>query len=336
MSLTSIVRGIIRERALGNGPGDSRDNRVTRDEAQWLIPDEATIARLRRFSLNHGLRPVDGLVGEHRSRRKGSAPEFSDYAPYTPGDDVRRIDWNAYARFDTLYVRESEITTELDVHLLVDTSASMNWTGDSRRDTKLQMARRISAVLSWIALARSDRVSITGFTDTIAETFGTLQGRGMVVPAATHLAGLNGGGESSLVDSVETYIVGRPRAGVMIVMSDLIGLSAEDLDALLASLSNHRWRAALIHIQDPLESEPVGLASAQDVVEIEDLETGIRQRVNMRSDTLRRYTLAREHWLMDLRATATRRSVPLVTVDTAMRIDPDVLLKLERAEVVLS
>src|SRR5699024_2811892 len=134
--------------------------------------DDATIGRLRRFSLNHGLRPVDGLVGEHRSRRRGAAPEFSDFSPYTPGDDMRRIDWNAYARFETLYVRESEVTAELDVHVLVDASASMAWQAGGGRESKLHLAQRVGALLAWIALARADRVSITGIGDGKPETFG--------------------------------------------------------------------------------------------------------------------------------------------------------------------
>lgn len=331
MSLRSLVRGIV-----GGRSETPRMESASGGAAQQLIPPDATIARLRRFSLNHGLRSVDGLVGEHRSRRRGAAPEFSDYAPYTPGDDVRRIDWNAYARFDTLYVRESEITTELDVHVLVDTSASMDWSGDRNRDTKLQTARKVASLVCWIALARSDRVSITSVTDKPGETFGPLQGRGMVVPAATHLSGLDGGGESSLAAAVETYVLGRPRSGFLIVLSDLIGVSADAFDHALATLSNNRWRAVVVHIEDPLESDPGGLGAVHDVLEIEDPETGMRQRINLRADTLQRYARDRDSWLADLLAMASKRSVPMLTVGTDSRIDPDVLMELERSGVITS
>ena len=335
INVRGFIRGIGRDRLQRRPAGDDRD-RPDVPAAQQLIPDEATIGRLRRFSLNHGLRPVDGLVGEHRSRRRGAAPEFSDFSRYTPGDDIRRIDWNAYARFETLYVRESEITTELDMHLLVDTSASMNWSGSRERETKRQTAQRIGALLAWIALSRSDRVSITGIGDGVPETFGPVQGRGMVVPAAARLAGLEPGGAASLVDAVDAYVRARPKSGILVIISDLIGVTTEDLDRVLARLANGRWRTAIIHVEDPLESDPVGLAEAHEVLEIQDPETGLRQRINLQPETVSRYVRGRDAWLADLAATASRRSVPLIRISNRMRMDPDVLLRLERAGVIVS
>ena len=334
MNLRTLMQTLTRDR---DEPETRRSaRRVDVSAAQQLLPPDATIGRLRRFSLNHGSRPVEGLVGEHRSRRKGAAPEFSDFSPYTPGDDMRRIDWNAYARFESLYVRESEVTTELNVHLLFDTSASMDWTGHRDRDTKLQMARRIGALLAWIALARSDRISITPVTDVLGETFGPVQGRGMVVPASSALAAMRAGGEARLCKAVEAYILGRPRAGLLIVVSDLIGVSNEAFDHTLALLANGRWRASVVQVADPLEVDPAGLAEAHEVLEIEDPETGMRQRINMHDDTILRYVRARDAWLADLQATANRRAVPLVRITSGMRLDPEVLLVLERAGVITS
>ena len=334
MNVRSFFRSLTGDRTRGSESDEMR--RVDVTAAQRLIPDDATIGRLRRFSLNHGLRPVDGLVGEHRSRRRGAAPEFSDFARYTPGDDMRRIDWNAYARFETLYVRESEITTELDMHLLVDTSASMDWRGATARDTKLHTARRVGALLAWIALSRSDRVSITAVTGAAPETFGPVQGRGMVVPAAAWLATLPSGGTSSLVDAVESYVRARPRSGFLAIIGDLIGVTSEELDRVLARLANGRWRVVIIHIEDPLERDPFGLAGAHEVLEIQDPESGLRQRINMQPDTIDRYTRGRDAWLADLTTTATRRSVPLIRITNEMRMDPDVLMRLERAGVIVS
>ena len=89
----------------------------------------ATLARLRRLSLVAGRARTEGLAGEHRSRRRGTSPEFADFKRYSQGDDFRRIDWNTYARLDGLFVRLSEVTTELSVHFLLDSSASMDWRG---------------------------------------------------------------------------------------------------------------------------------------------------------------------------------------------------------------
>ncbi len=334
MRARSLLRAITRPFAGGSQTVANRPG-VDFAAGQGLLPDEATLGRLRRFSLNHGLRPVDGLVGEHRSRRRGAAPEFSDFSPYTPGDDMRRIDWNAYARFETLYVRESEVTTELDVHMLVDASASMAWEATGR-ESKLRLAQRIGALLAWIALARADRITIATAGGRAGDVFGPVQGRGMVVPAVTHLAGMAGGGDASLLDAVETYAQSRPRAGVMIVVSDLIGVEREALERVLAGLANQRWRVVLLHVEDPLEADPAELAAAHEVIEIEDPESRQRQRVNLQPDTVGRYVRGRDAWLADLAATATRRAVPFVRLSTGMRTDPDMLLRLERAGVIVA
>jgi uncharacterized protein (DUF58 family) len=332
------VRSLLR--SLGRDRGAGRNSRRLREPRQMpgqgLIPDEATIGRLRRFSLNHTLRPVDGLVGEHRSRRRGAAAEFSDSIPYTPGDDIRRIDWNAYARFETLYVRESEITTELNLHLLVDTSASMDWSGADDRDTKLRMARRIGTLLAWIALSRSDRVSVTGVAGGPVEAFGPVQGRGMVVAVAERLASLPGGGATALIEAIEAYAVAHPKPGLLVIVSDLIGVDAEALDRALARLANGRWRVAILHVEDPLEADPAALAAPHAVLEIEDPETGMRQRINMHEDTVRRYVRGRNTWLESLTTTARRRSVSLIRLSTGMRLDPDVLMRLEREGVIVA
>jgi uncharacterized protein (DUF58 family) len=331
----SLLRTITGGRVGGGGRVVVRPV-VTAGAGQGLLPGDATLGRLRRFSLNHGLRPVDGLVGEHRSRRRGAAPEFSDFAPYTPGDDMRRIDWNAYARFESLYVRESEVTTELDVHLLVDASASMAWRAAEGSESKLRLAQRTGALLTWIALARADRLSITAVGGRQPETFGPVQGRGMVVPAATHLAGIDGGGDAPLLDAVTAYAQARPRSGILIVLSDLIGVEREALDHALAGLANQRWRVVILHLEDPLEADPAALAAAHEVIEIEDPETRQRQRINLQPDTVGRYVRGRDAWLADLAATATRRSVPFVRLATGIRTDPDMLLRLERAGVIVA
>src|SRR4051812_32428148 len=74
--------------------------------------DEELIARLRRLTVISKRSVAEGLAGEHRSKRRGSSPEFADFKSYTQGDDFRRIDWNIYSRLDELFVRLSEVTTE--------------------------------------------------------------------------------------------------------------------------------------------------------------------------------------------------------------------------------
>ena len=125
--------------------------------------DEALLARLRRLVLLSGRAVTEGLAGEHRSRRRGASPEFADFKSYSQGDDFRRIDWNTYARLDGLFVRLSEVTTELTVHVLLDASNSMVWRAGDRVPTKFVYARRVAGALGYVALWHFDRVVVAPF-----------------------------------------------------------------------------------------------------------------------------------------------------------------------------
>src|SRR3954464_11557966 len=137
-----------------------------------ILLDEVTLARLRRLSLLAGRARTEGLAGEHRSRRRGTSPEFADFKRYSQGDDFRRIDWNTYARLDGLFVRLSEVTTELSVHILLDSSASMDWSGRPQQMTKFTAARRLTGALAYVALWGFDRVTITPFSTSLSYPFG--------------------------------------------------------------------------------------------------------------------------------------------------------------------
>lgn len=106
-------------------------------------------------------RAAEGLLhGAHLSRRKGAGMEFSQYRPYQPGDDLRRLDWRLAARSDRYYLRESEVDTSLVVHLVLDATASMNHQDDNGL-SKLQYGRLLCAALAYVASQQGDAVSLT-------------------------------------------------------------------------------------------------------------------------------------------------------------------------------
>ena len=133
-----------------------------------MVFDEELLARFRRLTLLSNRSISQGLAGEHRSRRRGPSPEFADFKSYSQGDDFRRIDWNIYSRLGELFVRLSEVTTELTVHLLLDASGSMDWSGDPSRVTKFTYARRVAGSLGYVGLWHFDRLAITPFADSTA------------------------------------------------------------------------------------------------------------------------------------------------------------------------
>src|SRR4051794_39519001 len=112
--------------------------------------------------------------GERRSTVHGASVEFADFRPYVQGDDFRRIDWNAYAKFESLMLRLFVEEQELAVHILLDCSKSMDYGGGGMTGAgnggigttgvaanKFNYARRLAAAIAYIALANTDKVTFT-------------------------------------------------------------------------------------------------------------------------------------------------------------------------------
>ena len=115
-----------------------------------------------------------------RSTRRGTSIEFADYRNYTHGDDLRRLDWNIYARLQRPYIKLLEDEEDLAVHVLLDTSASMDWPTESERtdENKFVFGQRMAAGLAYTSLTSNDRMMLSAISDTGAETFGPARGRG--------------------------------------------------------------------------------------------------------------------------------------------------------------
>src|SRR5918995_3928645 len=94
------------------------------------------------------------MKGERRSRRKGQSVEFADFRQYVPGDDLRFIDWNLYARMERLYLKLFLEEEDLHFYALIDASTSMDF-GDP---SKLFYAKQLAAALAFVGLCRADRV----------------------------------------------------------------------------------------------------------------------------------------------------------------------------------
>src|SRR5512137_536165 len=118
---------------------------------------ESFLRQLERLALLYRRAAAGPLQGERRSPRRGQSVEFADFRPYAPGDDFRRIDWNAYARLERFFLKLFVEEEDLTVHLLVDASLSMDW----GQPNKLHYALQAAGALGYIALAGLDRVTVT-------------------------------------------------------------------------------------------------------------------------------------------------------------------------------
>ena len=113
---------------------------------------DSFLSRLDTLSLAMRGRAQGGADGSRRSRQTGSSAEFSDYREYIPGDDIRRLDWNAYARFDRLFLKLFMEEQESLVTVLLDASASMG--------AKWASARMVAEAVGYLALTGGDRLCV--------------------------------------------------------------------------------------------------------------------------------------------------------------------------------
>jgi len=139
--------------------------------------DETFLHKIDRLSLVVRKRRAGHLKGARRSTRRGTSVEFADYRNYARGDDLRRIDWNVYARLEKPFIKLFEEEEDLAVHVLLDASRSMDWGGGGTRagsvagegaervstagpTNKWVYARRVAATLGYIALGSGDRLTV--------------------------------------------------------------------------------------------------------------------------------------------------------------------------------
>jgi uncharacterized protein (DUF58 family) len=296
--------------------------------AAEVLLDERTMARLRQLSLVAGRARAEGLAGEHRSRRRGTSPEFADFKRYSQGDDFRRIDWNTYARLDGLFVRLSEVTTELSVHILLDSSASMDWRGTEGRPTKFTAARRLAGALAYIALWGFDRVTIVPFADATGRAFGPAQGRTQVVPAMRFLQRQEILGGTALAPVIAAYASARSRPGLLLVISDLLSGEPEDLRVALHDLRARGWQSAVLHVVDEAEIDPAaanrwlcGDDGATASIELIDSEAGDSLRFAPDEDLIARYAAAVGGWLNTLEDVCASEATSYARLPTSWEID---------------
>src|SRR5215813_6531480 len=168
--------------------------------------DETTRRKLEQLMLAGSRVRAGAIKGERRSTKRGTSIEFADYRNYAPGDDLRRLDWNIYARLDRPLTKVYEDEEDLAVHLILDTSASMDWPeqGDSALN-KFTYARRLIAGLAYVSLVTNDRLMVTAVTGNSEHHFGPVRGRAFSVALLGFVNQLKAEGVTDLSAALKNY-----------------------------------------------------------------------------------------------------------------------------------
>lgn len=281
--------------------------------------DEEFLRRLERLSLVVGRPASAGIGGEHRSAARAPSTEFSDYRPYLPGDDFRRIDWNAYGRLGHLYVKETEARERLALQVLLDASSSMDW----GQPSKLLYGRQLAAALAYLALARFDRVGVTALGET-SRTFGPTRGRARFHDLLRFLDGTEAAGRVRLDDALVAQRADRREGGQVILISDM--LAPEGYRDGLERLLRSGLDVVVLHVLSPQELQPESGGDA----ELVDVETGELVEVSLTLETIARYRERLDRWCDDLQACCAERGIRYCRTSTATPFEELLLDALRR------
>ena len=217
---------------------------------QYLDPDvlqELGSLELRARRLADGV-----LAGLHRSPHHGGSIEFSEYVEYTPGHEVRHIDWKVYGKTDKFYVKQFEDETNLEAYLLVDASGSMSFAGEEAPWTKLEYAVHLAATLAYLLVRQGDGAGALGFADTT----------GTFLPASTRsshldellylLEQLDADGTTALNESLQRIAQHAGRRSLVMICSDFLDADEQTYN-LLRVLRSRDLDVALFHLLDDAE-----------------------------------------------------------------------------------
>ena len=292
-----------------------------------MLFDESTLRKLNQLTLVASRVRAGAIKGERRSSRRGSSVEFADYRDYTPGDDLRRLDWNIYARLERPFIKLLEEEEDLAVHILVDGSQSMDWgAGD---ENKFKYALRLTAGLGSVALSSGDVLSVGLLQHgKISAEFGPTRGQASLTRLFQFLDGLTPGGTTNLNLAAREYSVKPRRTGLVILISDLF--ASDGYESGLRNLLGRAHEAALIHVLSPDELDPPLAGDLQLV----DIETGLVQDVSVDGGLHDQYRTRARAWIQSVQTDCRKQGIRYLEATTSQPWDQTLLLEMRRAGIV--
>ncbi|HYY87223.1 MAG TPA: DUF58 domain-containing protein [Chloroflexota bacterium] len=241
--------------------------------------------RLDRLALVSRRRLIGFGKGDRRSVRRGTSLEFIDYRAYASGDDPRQVDWNVYGRSGSLFVKLFEEEEVLTVHLLLDTSASMDWGSGN----KLLFARRLAAALGYISLVGATRLHVISLADDMERSFGPAWGRRQMSGLLTFLDAAEGRGETDLDRALRSYALRAREPGLAILISDLL---TPKFELGIRRLLDRHFELVVLQVLAPEEAEP---PMSGDLTLI-DRESGTEVPITLNQEAVERYRRRFAEW----------------------------------------
>ncbi|MFO0585000.1 MAG: DUF58 domain-containing protein [Anaeromyxobacter sp.] len=281
--------------------------------------DPAVLARLGTLRLRVRAVTEGILSGLHKSPHHGQSVEFAEHKEYSPGDEIRHIDWKAYGKFDKYYVKKFEQETNLRAYLVVDASGSMGYRSEPAPWSKLELAASMAASLGYLLVRQQDAAGLLLVQGEVKGAIPPRASAAHLQPVVDALQNAKPAGETRLGAAIDWIIEHAPRRSSVLVFSDLFD-EDETIVKRLAQLGRRKHDVTLFHTLDPAELEfpfddPTLFLSMEDSRQVEAHGRDIRKG----------YLEVLNRWLEETRRAAAEADVDYALCRTDRPLE-DVLL----------
>jgi len=243
-----------------------------------IILDVSFLRKLERFEIRQYGIHRGGQIGHRRSPSRGTGLEFADHKEYSAGDDIRYIDWNAYAHLEELFVKVFEQEEALPTYILLDRSASMSIGSPS----KISFGSQLAAALTYVALANQDHVRVFLFAGGLVGSSKVMRGKARIYELC-ELLNAPAEGTTDIIAALEAFSADSRLPGVAIIISDF--LDPAGILKGVRLLAGRKFAVIAIQVVAPEELHP----DLSGDVEFQDIETLAKLRVALRKDTTERF-----------------------------------------------
>ncbi|MBE6052299.1 MAG: DUF58 domain-containing protein [Clostridium sartagoforme] len=272
--------------------------------------------KLNKINMHINFKLSSGTQGGRKSKAKGVSVEFSDYREYAPGDDFRRIDWNAYGRFDKFFVKVFMEEREGVFNFFIDKSKSMDYGDINKKGTAL----KVVAALSYIALNNLDRVNISTMDSGSIENIKSAAGNKAFRRILKELEKLEFSGDTDLTKSIKKRPL-NPR-GVSVVVSDFLNNSGiRELEDALKYLAFKKQDIILVQILADEEINP----DFNNEITFIDCETNENVKMSLTPNIIKEYKRTLESYKKSIEDLTKKYGGKFISVNSSMEIEEIIL-----------
>ena len=278
--------------------------------------NDAFFGRMETLALNLKADLAGFFGGKHLVKTYGQTVEFADYREYMLGDDIRRIDWNLYSRFEKFFLKLFTDERQMHVQVFIDCSASMG-KADPKKGA---YAVGVGAALGFLAVHNMDKMSFKLIKEDRAEDpFGTIVGKNTFFKAISKLEEMEFGGESDLCNAITSCQMGS-NDGLTVIISDFF--TDSDWKKAVDYLCYKKKQVMLVQILTPDELDPA-YSGRLDLIDAEanDLLDAKNMRIRIARSPQLAYEEAMKDFKEDIRAFCASRGAGFVSVSTEKPIE---------------